>query len=263
MARGRSPCSTAAIRKADPAKNIEKANLARYNLAFCYYMNNQFYEADVLAEHFARRYPQGGLSAKSTEIGMQSWADAYNTYTEIDRKSDLNHLIDLANYTAETWPDKEQADAARMNLGQIYVGMGQYDKAIEVLGAVRTRSREWVDGAEPAGECTGRRAASWNGGATPRGPRPRPRRRIDVLERRAQGPPGRGRRADRSRAGRQRRRPGDRAHRNRQARRGAGAARPVIKAQTVKSGPGIRAADRSPAQGLYHLGQGRAGDRRR
>ena len=96
----RSRCSTAAIRKADPAKNLDKANLARYNLSFCYYMNKQFYEAAVLAEHYARRYPQGGLGAKSTEIGMQAWADAYSTYTEIDRRSDLNHLIDLAKYTA-------------------------------------------------------------------------------------------------------------------------------------------------------------------
>ena len=62
---------TAAIRKADPAKNPDKANLARYNLAFCYYMNKEYYEAAVLAEHYARRYPQGGLGAKSTEIGMQ------------------------------------------------------------------------------------------------------------------------------------------------------------------------------------------------
>ena len=51
---------TVAIRKADPAKNIDKANMARYNLSFCYYMNKQFYEAAVLAEHYARRYPQGG-----------------------------------------------------------------------------------------------------------------------------------------------------------------------------------------------------------
>ena len=75
----------AAVRKADPTRNVEKANFARYNLAFCYYKNNQLYEADVLAEHLARRYPQGGLSAKATEIGMQALADAYNTYTEIDR----------------------------------------------------------------------------------------------------------------------------------------------------------------------------------
>ncbi len=55
---------------------------------------------------------------------MQSLADAYNTYTEIDRLSDLDRLINLATYTAETWPDKEEGDDARMNLGQIYAGHG-------------------------------------------------------------------------------------------------------------------------------------------
>ncbi len=123
----------AAIRKADPTRNPDKANHARYLLAFCYYKNNQFYEADVLAEHLARRYPQGGLAAQASEIGMQSLADAYNTYTEIDRISDLDRLVSLATYTVETWPEKEQADTARMNLSQIYYGMGRYDEAIKVL----------------------------------------------------------------------------------------------------------------------------------
>jgi cellulose synthase operon protein C len=137
--------SPGAARKADPVKNIDNVNLARYYLAFSFYMNKQFYEADVIAEHLARRYPQGGRSGKVTEIGMQSLADAYNTYTEIDRTSDIPRLIDLAKYTAETWPDREEGDSARMNLGLIYSGMGQYDKAIEALAGVRTRSPNWVE----------------------------------------------------------------------------------------------------------------------
>ena len=114
----------AAVRKADPARNPEKANLARYSLAFCYYKNNQLYEADVLGEHLARRYPQGGVSPKASEIAMQSLADAYNTYTEIDRLSDLDRLVKLAIYMVETWPEKEEADTARMNLSQIYSQTG-------------------------------------------------------------------------------------------------------------------------------------------
>src|SRR5262249_58275222 len=113
----------APARRPAPARTAEKANPARYSLAFCYYKTNQFYEATVLAEHLARRYPQGGLSAKATEIGMQALADAYNTYTDIDRKSDLDRLIDLATYTALTSPDKDQADEARINLSQVHPGM--------------------------------------------------------------------------------------------------------------------------------------------
>jgi cellulose synthase operon protein C len=135
------------VRKADPLRDIDKANFARYNLAFCYYMNKQYYESEVVAEHLARRYPQGGLSAKATEIGMQALADAYmnNTYSSVDRLSELERLIELARYTAETWPDRDQGDDARINLGQIYVGRGQYDKAIEILAGVRRRSQRWLE----------------------------------------------------------------------------------------------------------------------
>ena len=135
----------AAVRKVDPRRDVDKANRARYNLSFCYYMNKQFYESNVLAEHLARRYPQAGLSPKATEIGMQSLAEAYNTFTEVDRASDLERLIDLARYTAATWPDREQGDDARLNLGQIFQGRGQYDQAIEQFAAVRDRSPKHIE----------------------------------------------------------------------------------------------------------------------
>lgn len=135
----------AAERKADPRREIDKTNRARYNLSFCYYMNKQFYEANVLAEHLARRYPQGGLSPKAVEIGMQALAEAYNTYTEVDRAGDLERLIDLAKYAAATWPDREQGDDAHINLGMIYQGRGQYDQAIAEFAAVRDRSPKKIE----------------------------------------------------------------------------------------------------------------------
>ncbi|MGP0066265.1 MAG: tetratricopeptide repeat protein [Isosphaeraceae bacterium] len=134
-----------AVRKADPVREIENLNLARYNLAFCYYLNKQFYEADILSEHLARRYPKQGLSPKATAIAMQSLADAYNTYTEVDRLADIEHLVELAKYTAETWPDREEGDDARYNLGQIHFGRGQYDQAIASFAAIRRRSTKWFE----------------------------------------------------------------------------------------------------------------------
>jgi cellulose synthase operon protein C len=134
----------AAVRKADPARSPDKANHARYLLAFCYFKNSQLYEAAVLSEHLARRYPQFSLAPQASEIGMQSLADAYNTYTQIDRLSDLDRLVNLATYMVETWPEKEQADAARMNLGQFYYGTGRYDDSIKALTSVRTRSQQWI-----------------------------------------------------------------------------------------------------------------------
>ena len=135
----------AADRKVDSRCDFERANRARYNLAFCYFMNKQYYESNVLAEHIARRYPQAGLAPKATEIGMQALAEAYNAYTEVDRSADLERLIDLAKYTTETWPDREQGNDAHMNLGLIYQGRGQYDQAIAEFAAVRDRSPKKIE----------------------------------------------------------------------------------------------------------------------
>jgi tetratricopeptide (TPR) repeat protein len=145
----------AAILKADPNRNVDKANFARYNLAFCYFMTQRYYEANVIAEHLARRYPNWSLSAKATAIGMQALAECYTNYVEVDRISDLKRLIELAAYTAETWPDREQGDDARMNLAQIYLGTREFDKAIAALVGVRRRSREWVNAQNQLG------AAHW------------------------------------------------------------------------------------------------------
>ena len=64
----------AAERKADLRREIDKVNQARYNLSFCYYMNKQYYESNVLAEHLARRYPQGwALAQGGRRLACRRW----------------------------------------------------------------------------------------------------------------------------------------------------------------------------------------------
>lgn len=134
-----------AVRRAEAARDVDKLNTARYDLAYGYFMGKRYYDALVLADHLARRYPRGGLSAKAAEIGMAALAEAYNAYTQVDRAGDLNALIDLAAYTAETYPDLDQGDTARMTLGQIYHGTGRYPKAIDAFGAVRPKSSKYLE----------------------------------------------------------------------------------------------------------------------
>ncbi|GAC1469344.1 MAG: hypothetical protein NVSMB9_13060 [Isosphaeraceae bacterium] len=134
-----------AIRRAEGNRDVDKVNYARYNLAFGYYQNKRYYEAVVLCDQLSRRYPRGGLSPKAAELGIASFAEAYNSETQIDRAADLNNLIDLAKYTAETYPELEQGDTARLTLGQIYHGMGKYDRAIESFGSIRPKSSRWLE----------------------------------------------------------------------------------------------------------------------
>ncbi len=141
-----------ALRKAEPARDPARANRARYTLAFCCYMTKRYYEAAVLGEFIARRYPAGEWSAKATEIAIGSLVDAYNAYTTGNRAGDLDRLVDLAAYTARTWPDSEQGDSARMAMGQVALGRGQYPRAIEAFDTVRAASSKWVDAQAFAGD---------------------------------------------------------------------------------------------------------------
>lgn len=140
-----------AIRRAELLRDIDKTNYARYNLAFCDYMSGHYYEAVVLADHLARRYPRGGLSAKAAEIAMAALEKAYNTYTKVDRVGDLNNLTELAKYTAEAFAETDQGDTAKLALGQIHDGIGRYAEAVAAYESVRPSSAKWVEAKTKAG----------------------------------------------------------------------------------------------------------------
>lgn len=139
------------IRKADPSRDPEKANRARYLLAYAEYKSGGFYEAAILAEHIARRYPREPLAIRATEIGTQALIDAYNAYTRGDRTTDLDRVVALANYAAETWSDSDQGDFGRVVAGNVEHGRGNYAGAIKALEAVRPGSGKWADARTLAG----------------------------------------------------------------------------------------------------------------
>ena len=147
-----------AIRKADPARDHAKANAARYMLAFASILSKRYYEAAIVGEHVARHYPQDPWGAKSADLAMQALVEAYNNYTLGNRTADLDRLVDLAKYTAQTWPDAEQGDSARSTLGKVAMGRGQYAEAVAAFETVRSSSSHWVEAQNIAGEAHWREA---------------------------------------------------------------------------------------------------------
>jgi hypothetical protein len=147
-----------AIRQAERTGEFEKVNRARYFLAYVYYAWDRYYESAVIADHLARRYPEGGLSAKAAEIGLASLTQAYNTFTQVDRLSDIERMTDLARYIAETWPESEEADNARLTLGEVGLGRGDYADAAKWLEAIGESSPKRLDAQIKAGDAHWRQA---------------------------------------------------------------------------------------------------------
>jgi tetratricopeptide (TPR) repeat protein len=174
-----------AVLKADPLKDIERANRARYNLAYCAFMAKRYYEAAAVAEFLARRYPKWELAIKATEIGMAALSYAYNTYNQVDPGSDLNNLIDLARYTAATWPQTDQADVAQVTMGDIFLGQGRYADAATAYEAVRPNSSRRLDAQVKAGTAHWRQSLvllNKAGGAPPPGAETEAKTALDLLD---------------------------------------------------------------------------------
>lgn len=128
-----------AVAKAGP-RQADRVDLVRYNLAYACYMNKWYPEAEVLAGHLARRRTRWEHAPPAAALALQSILDQYYAPQALDRAGDLERYIDLAKFTAETWPDREEADDARIVLGQIHQGRGEYDLAIADFASVRERS---------------------------------------------------------------------------------------------------------------------------
>jgi tetratricopeptide (TPR) repeat protein len=141
-----------AITKASATREPAKVNAARYMLAAAELMLKKYYEAAVIAEHVARYYPRDPWGAKSAILALQAIVEAYTTYNLGNRTSDLEHLADLARYTAETWAETDEGDSARLMLGQIAIGRGRYPEAISAFDAVRTSSSKWIDAQTACGD---------------------------------------------------------------------------------------------------------------
>ncbi len=148
-----------AIKRADPNKDIAKVNEARYFLAYCFFSSGRYYEAAILAEHLARRYPKREWSDKITDFGLAGYTEAYNKYTQIDRASDLDRLVDFARYVSETWPDSDQGDAARETLREVHMkptrgdGHPDYADAAKAFESIRESSPRRLNAQVKAGDC--------------------------------------------------------------------------------------------------------------
>ena len=106
---------TAAIRKADPARSPDKANLARYYLARAA-VNKPFGPA-VLAEHYASRCPRRPPAPKATDIGSViddifdlRNGNRVNALESFDRLGELHRLDVAGQGTRRQCQDEPRSD---------------------------------------------------------------------------------------------------------------------------------------------------------
>ena len=144
-----------ALDLAEPNTEVGQVNAARYYLAFVYYYMKQNYEAAILGEFVARRYPEDDpqVAQDMAYIAMSAWQQAYYALKKDEsRDAEMAQMIRICNLITKNWPEGDNANEARMNLGKVYKDAVQPVEAAKWYGQVPETSKDYADAQINAGQ---------------------------------------------------------------------------------------------------------------
>lgn len=116
-----------------------------YYLTFINYSRGNYYEAIVLGEYLARKYPGETGALPCAKIALNCYQLLYNEALEDQREFEVNGLIDIAEYTIQNWEQSEEANDARRRLVPYMIEAGQVDKAIQYSSQIPEEAPERLE----------------------------------------------------------------------------------------------------------------------
>ncbi|HEX4128936.1 MAG TPA: hypothetical protein VHZ24_02755 [Pirellulales bacterium] len=103
-----------ALKLRDPETKIEEVNTVRYYLCFLDYQAGRFYDAAVLGEFLARRYPGSAGGRPAAKIALAAYQQCYRDkqMPPALKSFDLGRMQQLATYIAQRWTGEPEAEEA-------------------------------------------------------------------------------------------------------------------------------------------------------
>lgn len=120
---------------------LDELNTLRYYLAYLHYLADELYEAAVLGEFLARRYPESGGARPAAKIALACWVKLRTMLPkEADRSFETAHMTSLAEYIAGRWKEAPEAEDAIVMLLRSAVADQDPKKALEYLNRLPEKS---------------------------------------------------------------------------------------------------------------------------
>ena len=125
----------------DDQTDLTTLNNVRYYLCWLYWENGDYYQAAVLGEFLARRYPDHPAAAAAAKIAMASYERLYNRAISAgagpaDVSFEARRMAEMAEFLTRRWPGTEAANAAFSVLAGYAIRSGQIDEARQLLDRV-------------------------------------------------------------------------------------------------------------------------------
>lgn len=122
-------------------KDPEKIAALEYRLAQAHFLAGRPDQAVRVAEPLARAEPPTKVSPPAAALAVQAALSIYATSS--DKSAALERLTKLAEFTTGRWPNRPEADDARIALGQARLVGNDPEAAIEVFQSVDSRSERY------------------------------------------------------------------------------------------------------------------------
>jgi tetratricopeptide (TPR) repeat protein len=121
--------------------DIEELNSIRYYLAYLYFVDREYYDASVIGEFLARRYPNWPEAQQAAKLAMATYAKMIDDSTGSgDRKLEKERMVSMAQFITDRWPNSPAADEAWMILIRVAINNHELEKATEYLNHISAES---------------------------------------------------------------------------------------------------------------------------
>jgi tetratricopeptide (TPR) repeat protein len=137
-------CCRTALGMATPETPADELNALRYYQAWLHFENGDSYEAIVLGDFLANRYPKSEVAAGAALIAMQAYARLYRESPEGEEKEFARQrMMKAAERIVARWPDRPEAGRTWLTLIQQAAVFNQdMDAALDYLERVPKNSSQ-------------------------------------------------------------------------------------------------------------------------
>jgi len=122
-----------AIELAEENTSPDTINALRYRMSYVYYVQQQFFDAAVVAEHVIQFYPNSGVARMCGEIAMAAYQQLYTLNQTDDKRFETDRLVAVADRIVENWPNTPESEQALLTLVNFMVLQGNLDLAQSYL----------------------------------------------------------------------------------------------------------------------------------
>lgn len=125
-----------ALRLADSDSPPQDVNLARYMLTYLYFQQAEYYDAALLGDFVARRFPKGNVARKCAELTLASYVQLYNASSDQDRSFEIDQIVACGQRILDKWPNYPEGEQAAATLIPFLIHRQQLDLARQALTSI-------------------------------------------------------------------------------------------------------------------------------